>query len=155
MSGHEDSADLLQELLEEVVDALDLDADVEVVVEDDALTGVVHGTDLGLLIGRHGQTIDAVQHLAQRAILADYEGRGPRITVDAEGYRARREETLHRQGDDAADEAVRTGRPVRLEAMNAAERRVLHEHLRERGDVETHSEGDEPHRRLVVEPLRG
>ena len=152
MAVREDSADLLQELLEEVVDALDLEGEVEVVVEDDALTGIVHGSDLGLFIGRHGQTIDAVQHLAQRAILADYEGRGPRVSVDAEGYRARREEALQRQGDEAADEAVRAGRPVRLDAMTAAERRLVHEHLRERGDVETHSEGDEPHRRLVVEP---
>jgi spoIIIJ-associated protein len=152
MALRDDSADLLQELLEEVVEALGLDADVEVVVEDEALTGVVHGEEVGLLIGRHGQTIDAIQHLAQRVILADYEGRGPRVTVDAEGYRARREEALQRQGDEAADQAVRVGRPVRLEAMNAPERRLVHEYLRDRGDVETHSEGDEPHRRLVVEP---
>ncbi len=152
MTVREDSADLLQELLEEVVEALDLDAEVEVVVEEEALTGIVHGEDVGLFIGRHGQTIDAIQHLAQRVILADYDGRGPRVTVDAAGYRARREEALQRQGDEAADQAVRGGRPVRLEAMNAAERRLVHEYLRDRGDVETHSEGDEPHRRLVVEP---
>jgi len=152
MAVRDESADLLQELLEEVVEALGLDAEVEVVVEDEALTGVVHGHEVGLLIGRHGQTIDAIQHLAQRVILADYEGRGPRVTVDAEGYRARREEALQRQGDEAADHAVRGGRPVRLEPMNAAERRLVHEYLRDRGDVETHSEGDEPHRRLVIEP---
>jgi spoIIIJ-associated protein len=152
MAVREDSADLLHELLEEVVEALDLDAEVEVVVEDEALTGIVHGDDVGLFIGRHGQTIDAIQHLAQRVILADYDGRGPRVTVNAAGYRARREEALQRQGDEAADQAVRDGRPVRLEAMNAAERRLVHEYLRDRGDVETHSEGDEPHRRLVIEP---
>ena len=152
MAVRDESADLLQELLEEVVEALGLDAEVEVVVEDEALTGVVHGHEVGLLIGRHGQTIDAIQHLAQRVILADYEGRGPRVTVDAEGYRARREEALQRQGDEAADHAVRGRRPVRLEPMNAAERRLVHEYLRDRGDVETHSEGDEPHRRLVIEP---
>ena len=72
--------------------------------------------------------------------------------MDAAGYRARREEALQRQGDEAADEAVRGGRAGRLDAMNAAERRFVHEYLRDRGDVETHSEGDEPHRRLVVEP---
>ena len=153
MTVREDSADLLQELLEEVVEALDLDAEVEVVVADEALTGIVHGEDVGLFIGRHGQTIDAIQHLAQRVILADYDGRGPRVTVDAAGYRARREEALQRQGDEAADQAVRGGRPVRLEAMNAADRRLVHEYLRDRGDVETHSEGDEPHRCVVVAPL--
>jgi spoIIIJ-associated protein len=72
MALHEDSADLLQELIEEVVDALGLDAEVEVEAEaDDALTAVVHGEDVGLFIGRHGQTIDAVQHIAQRIVLAD------------------------------------------------------------------------------------
>ena len=152
MSVREDSAELLQELLEEIVEGLGLDAEIEVIADEEALTGVVHGEDVGLLIGRHGQTIDAIQHLAQRVILADYEGRGPRVTVDAEGYRARREEALQRQGDEAADQAVRGGRPVRLEPMGAAERRLVHEYLRDRGDVETHSEGDEPHRRLVVEP---
>jgi spoIIIJ-associated protein len=156
MPAPEESADLLQELLEEVVDALGLDAEVEVRNEGDAaLTGIVHGEDLGLFIGRHGQTIDAVQHLAQRIVLADYDGRGPRVTVDAEGYRSRREEALHRQADEAADEAVRTARAVRLDAMSAAERRLVHEHLRDRGDVGTHSEGDEPHRHLVVTPSGG
>ena len=156
MALHEDSADLLQELIEEVVDALGLDAEVEVDADgDEALNAVVRGEDVGLFIGRHGQTIDAVQHLAQRIVLADYDGRGPRVTVDAAGYRARREEALQRVADDAADEAVRAARAVHLEAMPAAERRLVHEHLRERGDVETHSEGDEPHRHLVVEPLQG
>jgi spoIIIJ-associated protein len=156
MATAEESAELLQELLEEIVDALGLEARVEVRNEGgDALTGVVHGEDLGLFIGRHGQTIDAIQHLAQRVVLADYAGRGPRVTVDAEGYRLRREEALHRQADQAADDAVRAGRPVRLDAMTAAERRLVHEHLRERGDVETHSEGEEPHRHLVVTPAGG
>jgi spoIIIJ-associated protein len=156
MPTAEESAELLQELLEEIVDALGLEARVEVRNEGgDALTGVVHGEHLGLFIGRHGQTIDAIQHLAQRVVLADYPGRGPRVSVDAEGYRLRREEALQRQADQAADDAVRAGRPVRLDAMTAAERRLVHEHLRERGDVETHSEGEEPHRHLVVTPAGG
>jgi spoIIIJ-associated protein len=155
MALHEDSADLLLEVLEEVVDALGLDAEIEVEADgDDALTAVVHGEDVGLFIGRHGQTIDAVQHLAQRIVLADYDGRGPRVTVDAAGYRARREQVLKHVAAAAADDAVREGRPVHLEAMPAAERRLVHEHLRERGDVETHSEGDDPHRHLVVAPLQ-
>jgi spoIIIJ-associated protein len=76
----------------------------------------------------------------------------PRVVVDAEGYRARRTEALHRQADDAADEAVRFGRPVALDAMTASERKLVHEHLRDRGDVETYSEGEEPDRHLVVAP---
>jgi spoIIIJ-associated protein len=146
--------DLLEELLDRIADALDLDCEIEVVDEAGELRGTLHGEDLGLFIGRHGQTIDAVQHLAQR-ILAAAAGEQRRVTIDAEGYRARRQETLERQADDAADQALRSGSPVALEAMTAAERRLVHEHLRDREDVETHSEGEEPERHLVVEPSRG
>ena len=110
----------------------------------------MHGDDLGLFIGRHGQTIDAVQHLAYRIAVHRGEGERKRIVVDAEGYRARREEALQRQADQAADDAVRYKRPVALDAMTASERKLVHEYLRDRGDVETYSEGEEPERHLVV-----
>lgn len=145
----------LRELLERVVQGLGLDATVEVVVRgDEEITGVVHGAELGVFIGRHGQTIDAVQHLAQRILLADPDAPRRRIVVDAEGYRARRREALEKQADQAALDAERFGRPVALDAMTASERKFVHEYLRERGGVETHSEGDEPDRHLVVSPLR-
>jgi spoIIIJ-associated protein len=146
--------DLVRSLLETVATALSLNAEVDVATDDE---GVVHGTlqgdDLGLFIGRHGQTIDAVQHLAQRMVHAK-TGELRRIVIDAEGYRARRQEALERQADDAADEALRFDRPVALDAMTAGERRLVHEYLRDREDVETHSEGDEPDRHLVVSPSR-
>jgi spoIIIJ-associated protein len=148
-----DAEAALRELLEEIVEALGLEADVEVERDDDTLTGTLHGEGLGLFIGRHGQTIDAVQHLAMRIAAGPPQGERLRIIVDAEGYRARREEALQRQADQAADEATRFGRPVALDAMTASERRVVHEYLRDRGDVETYSEGDEPDRHLVVAPL--
>jgi spoIIIJ-associated protein len=143
--------ELLAELLDRIADALDLDCEIEVVDEDGEMQGTLHGDDLGLFIGRHGQTIDAVQHLAQR-ILAAAAGEQRRVVIDAEGYRARRRETLERQADEAVDEALRKGGPVALDAMTAAERRLVHEYLRDREDVETHSEGEEPERRLVVAP---
>jgi spoIIIJ-associated protein len=119
------------------------------------VTGTVQGEDLGLFIGRHGQTIDAVQHLAFRIALA--RGAGDegdlRVVIDAEGYRARREQALHRVADQAADDARRYGRAVALDAMTASERKLVHEYLRDRGDVETYSEGEEPDRHLVVAPL--
>ena len=74
------------------------------------------------------------------------------MTVDAAGYRERREEMLHRQADQAASRAARSGRPVALDAMSATERKVVHEHLKDRDDVETYSEGTEPNRHLVVAP---
>jgi spoIIIJ-associated protein len=145
--------DAIRDLLEHVVEALGLQGTVEVTADGETITGTVHGEEMGLFIGRHGQTIDAVQHLAHRAALAaSDEEPAPRVVVDAEGYRARRTEALHRQADDAADEAVRFGRPVALDAMTASERRLVHEHLRDRDDVETYSEGDEPDRHLVVAP---
>jgi spoIIIJ-associated protein len=145
-----DPEDDLRELLETIAEALDLDAEVVIDAEPERLTARLVGEDLGLFIGRHGQTIEAVQHLAQRIA-----GSGPnarRVVVDAAGYRDRRETVLHRQADEAADSALRSGRPVALDAMTSSERRIVHEHLRDRGDVDTHSEGDEPDRHLVVSP---
>ena len=141
----------VRELLEEIADALDLDADVEVEERDGEIRGTLVGEDLGLFIGRHGQTIDAVQHLAFKAA-AEGGAPGPRVVIDAAGYRDRREQVLHRQADQAAGDAVRGGRPVALDAMSATERKVVHERLKTRGDVETYSEGTEPDRHLIVAP---
>ena len=152
MAARDDTQALVQDLLERVVEALGLNASVEVMTDGETITGTVHGTDLGLFIGRHGQTIEAVQHLAYR-IAAAAEDRPQRVIVDAAGYRERREQALHRQADEAAQDAVRTGRPVALDAMSATERKVVHERLKDREDVETYSEGNEPDRHLVVAPL--
>jgi spoIIIJ-associated protein len=141
----------LEELLEEIVDGLGLDAAIEIEESDGVLTGRLDGEDVGLFIGRHGQTIDAVQHLAQRIVFPE----GPsavRVVIDANGYRERRAQALRGEADDAADEALRTGDPVELDPLPPFERRIVHEYLRERGDVRTHSEGNEPDRYLVVSP---
>lgn len=143
--------ELVHELLEEIVDAFDLDAEIDVRVEDGTVYGTVEGPDMGLFIGRHGSTIDAIQHIAQRALLAQDLEPG-RVVIDAEGYRERRREILVGLADEAAERALDEDRPVALEPMSASERRVVHEHLRDREDVDTHSEGDEPERRLVISP---
>ncbi len=147
-------AEALEELLEEIVEDLQLDAEVEVLEEDGLLTGRLDGDNVGLFIGRHGQTIDAVQHLAQRIVFPD----GPsqvRVVIDANGYRERRAETLRDDADDAADQAVATGKAVELDPLPPAERRIVHEYLRDRDDVETHSEGNEPERYLIITPRAG
>jgi spoIIIJ-associated protein len=146
--------DRVRELLERISEALGLDADVRVEDDDGTIRGTLDGEDLGLFIGRHGQTIDAVQHLAFKVANRD-AGRDSavRVTVDAAGYRARREQVLHRQAEQAAEKASRSGRPVALDAMSASERKIVHEFLKDRGDVETYSEGTEPDRHLVVAPL--
>lgn len=152
MPGAEDPQEQVAEFLERIVEALGIDGEVDVVDDGETITGTVHADEVGLLIGHHGQTIDAVQHLAVRIV----HGEGPRpsrrVVIDAGDYRERRRATLIRMAEDAADEALADDRPVSLEAMSAAERRIVHEHLRDREDVDTHSEGDEPERYLVVAP---
>jgi spoIIIJ-associated protein len=147
------AADRVRELMERVSDAFGLDAEVKIDERDDEIHVVLEGEGLGLLIGRHGQTIDAVQHLAYK-VAAQGGAPSARVTVDAAGYRDRRRQILERQADQAASDALSGGRPVALDAMSATERKVVHEYLKDRGDVETYSEGTEPDRHLVVAPIR-
>ena len=149
----EAASERVRELLEAVNAGLGLEAEVRVERRGEEIAATLVGEELGLLIGRHGQTIDAVQHLAYKA--AVHGRREPcRVTVDAAGYRDRRRAVLTRQADQAAAEVVRTSAPVALEPMNASERKLVHEYLKDRPDLETYSEGSEPDRHLVVAPLR-
>lgn len=152
MSGS-DLADRVRDVLERIAEGLDVDAEVRVEESDDELTAEYVGDDLGPLIGHHGAVIDAIQHLAFRIVFQGSADDRKRILVDAAGYRERRARTLCALGDQAAESAIRERRPVALEPMAASERRVVHEHLKSRFDVETYSEGQEPSRRLVVAPL--
>jgi spoIIIJ-associated protein len=145
-------AERLQEVLEEIGDALGVDADVEVSTSGSDLDARFVGDDVAPLIGHHGATLDAIQHVAYRIAFRGSESRG-RVSVDAAGYRERRAETLRGVGDQAAETALRDGSPVPLEVMSALERKVVHEHLKDRHDVETYSEGEEPNRHLVVAPV--
>jgi len=144
----------VQELLERIVDGVGIDASVHVEEDADEIRADLEGDDLGLLIGRHGQVIDAIQHIAYRVACKGNAVR-KRVVVDAAGYRERRAVALRAAADQAAEAAVHDRRPVTLEAMSALERKVVHEHLKSRHDVETYSEGEEPDRRLVVAPLVG
>jgi spoIIIJ-associated protein len=148
-----EAAERVDALLAKILLAVGVEAEVSVSEDDDGIVAMIEGEDLGLLIGRHGQTIDAIQHLAYRAAYRGAEGR-KRVTVDAAGYRDRRAALLQHDADEAADEALRIGTPVALDAMNAVERRVVHEYLRDRDGIETYSEGAEPDRHLVVAPLK-
>jgi spoIIIJ-associated protein len=148
----EQPSERVRELLERIVQELELDAEVSVSETDDEIRGTIEGEDVGLVIGRHGQTIDAVQLLCYQAAFRGLSER-KRVTIDAAGYRDRRGEALCRRADQAAEDAVRRSSPVELEPMSATERRVVHEHLRDRTEIETYSEGDDPHRYVVVAPL--
>ena len=148
----EEPAERVRAMVARVVNALGLHATVDIDESDEEIRATVNGDDLGLLIGKHGSTIDALQHLAFRAAFRGEEIR-KQVTVDAAGYRERREGALHRMADRAAAEALQYRRPVELEPMRATERKIVHTYLSDRSDVETHSEGDEPDRRLVVSPV--
>ena len=154
MSSEDDAETIayIEEILEAIAEAAGVDAEVRVEDNGEAIDAEYVGEDLALLIGHHGQTIDAIQHLAHRIAFHGMDDRRP-LTVDAAGYRERRAANLHAMADQAAETAVRERRPVALEPMGAQERKVVHEHLKSRFDVETYSEGQEPARRLVVAPL--
>ncbi|MDX6584082.1 MAG: spoIIIJ-associated protein [Solirubrobacterales bacterium] len=141
-------------LLDEIVDALELEAEVVVEEGDDEIAARLEGDDLGLLIGRRGQTIDAVQLLCYRVA---FRGRGDRkrVSVDASGYRERRRETVERQADRAAERALETGKEIELEPMTPNERKIVHDQLKDRPGLETFSEGEEPERCVIVAPLVG
>jgi spoIIIJ-associated protein len=148
----DEASERVRGIVARVVHALGLHATVDIDESADEIRATVNGDDLGLLIGKHGATIDAIQHIAFRAAFRGEELR-KQVVVDAAGYRERREGALHRMADRAAAEALQYGRPVELEPMRATERKIVHTYLSERSDVETHSEGDEPDRRLVVSPV--
>jgi len=149
----EEPAARVRAVLERVLGELELDGEVAINEDEEGILAVVEGDDdYGLLIGKHGQTIDAVQLLCYQAAFRGIAER-KRVVVDAAGYRERRREALQRRADRAAEQALSQSGPVELDAMSAPERRVVHEHLKERPEVETYSEGTEPHRCVVVAPL--
>jgi spoIIIJ-associated protein len=151
----DESADAarLRDLLAHVAAALGLRCSIEIDDAGETLTAVCSGGDLGLLIGRHGQTIDAVQTLAN-AIVRQKEGEHRRVVVDVEGYRDRRRKVLESLAVRCAEDALRSGSSVALEPMSSIERRLVHERLKDYEGVETSSEGDEPNRHVVVFPSR-
>ena len=119
----------------------------------DAVRADISGDDLGLLIGRHGATIDALQYIAAIVVNGDRHERR-QVVVDAEGYRERRETALVSLADRMAQKVAREGSAAVLKPMTAAERKVVHLHLKDHPRVTTASEGNEPFRAVVISPKR-
>ena len=135
-------------IVERVVGAMGITARVSVSETDEEIVATCTGDDLGLLIGKHGQTIDALQAVTNAALFRS--GAGKPVTIDAAGYRDRRRATLEGIAVRAAEQAVDEGGRVLLEPMTSVERKVVHERLKEFDGVETSSEGAEPNRYVVV-----
>ena len=149
--------DLVAEFMEETLDVLDVDPDTEVDLRyaDGYVYGDLDGDedDIALVIGRRGQTLDAIQYLLN-AIVQNSLETPIHVQLDAQGYRKRRARQLEKDADRAVSEVARTGRRVELEPMTSSERKVIHQYLKDVPDVQTVSTGREPNRRLAVEPLR-
>jgi len=147
-----DRAALVRELLDEIAHALGVDCRVEVEDAGETISASMSGPDVAMLIGKRGRTIDSIQYLVGAAVASSGGEPMPRVTVDAAGYRDRRESRLVQLAERSADQALRTGSAIRLEPMTSPERKIVHLRLQGVAGVETHSEGDEPNRHVVVSP---
>jgi spoIIIJ-associated protein len=143
----------VRELLERIADAIGVVGRVDVQEDDQTITLTVAGPDLGMLIGRHGQTIDAIQYLANAIVFRRHPEDRKEIVVDAAGYRARRRASLEALAVRSAQRAIADGQSVDLEPMTAVERKVVHVRLKDFTGVETSSEGTEPNRYIVITPV--
>jgi spoIIIJ-associated protein len=142
----------LRELVDRIAREIGVQCTIEIEEGEDEIRAVCDGNDLGMLIGRHGQTIDAIQYLANAILFRGrYDERKP-VVVDAAGYRDRRQVTLDALALRMAEQAAATGQRVELEPMTAVERKIVHEKLKEDPEVETASEGTEPNRFVVILP---
>jgi spoIIIJ-associated protein len=139
-------------LVSRVTSALGVDGRVDVVEDDSTIVVTCSGADVALLIGRHGQTIDAVQYLLNAISHRAYGDERKEVVVDAAGYRERRRTTLEALAERTAEQVRTSGARVELEPMTAVERKVVHLKLKELSGVETASEGTEPNRYVVVLP---
>jgi spoIIIJ-associated protein len=145
-----DVEEVVRELVTQITAGIGISCRVDVEERADAVVATCSGRDLGLLIGHHGQTIDAIQYLVNAILVRRLPGK-PAV-VDAAGYRARREASLGDLARRAADDALRRGERVELEPMTAVERKIVHLELKDAPGVETTSEGTEPNRFVVVYP---
>lgn len=143
----------MRDLLERIVLAIGVSGRVEVEEDEEMLTLTCTGADLGMLIGRHGQTIDSIQYLLNAILYRRGEDGRKEVVVDAAGYRARRRATLEALAVRAAERAVQSDKEIELDPMTAVERKIVHLRLKEFDGVETESEGTEPNRYVVIVPV--
>lgn len=142
------------EFLENVFKAMELEVEIVTEIDEEGAFSIeLKGGNMGILIGKRGQTLDALQYLANR-VANKYQEDFIRVKLDTENYRKRRKDTLENLARNIASKVKRTRRPVSLEPMNPYERRIIHSALQSDRYVSTHSEGEEPYRRVVVTPNR-
>jgi spoIIIJ-associated protein len=143
---------LAREVLEQILAAIGVRAQLQLREGEDAITATFVGRELGLVIGKHGQTIDAIQYLVNAIAARGLGEERKPVVVDAAGYRDRRQASLDALAVRSAEKAVSSGQPVELDPMTAVERKVIHLRLKEFPGISTRSEGTEPNRYVVIEP---
>lgn len=142
----------MHDFLEEIIGKMGLVAEVETYMEDKNLLMNVSGQKMGMLIGKRGQTLNALQYLLNVIYHKKFPEQEGRIILDVEDYRQKREETLRMLAENLAKKVVRMHREVVLEPMTPQERRIIHTALQEHEAVRTYSEGEEPYRKVVIAP---
>ncbi|WP_300379703.1 RNA-binding cell elongation regulator Jag/EloR [Clostridium sp.] len=137
--------------LRSILDNMDIKADIQIKEENEILYIDLTGPKMGIIIGYRGETLDSLQYLCSLVVNKDHSIAYKKVVLDTENYRKKREETLVRVAEKTAYKVRKNGRPYRLEPMNPYERRIIHSALQSNEFVYTYSDGDEPHRRIVVD----
>ena len=143
-----------RKFLDDVFAAMKIEVELQRSETEEGVLFQIEGESLGILIGKHGQTLDALQYLTNLAANRGVSGERLHVLLDIEGYRARREETLTRLAGHLAEKACRIGQEIHLEPMNRHERKIIHMALQDSRKVSTYSAGDEPRRYVVIVPRR-
>lgn len=146
-----DPAEVGKNFLADVLDKMDIEAELEVIVKKEQVEIIISGEKMGLLIGKRGEHLDALQYLVNLVVNKNTE-KYTRVILDTENYRQRREETLHKLAFRLAKKASQTKQKVVLEPMNPYDRRIIHSALQNSRTVKTYSEGKEPYRKIVIAP---
>lgn len=145
----ETNIDKALNFLRDILEDMNVDADVEVKEEDESILFKINGDKIGILIGRRGETLDSIQYLTSLVV---NKGKGDykRVVIDVENYREKREETLVKLANKLADKVIRYRKDITLESMNPYERRVIHSTLQNNKNIRTYSIGEEPNRKVVI-----
>lgn len=146
----EDTIQAVESFLKDTLKAMGMDVEITYEIDEEGALNIdMKGDNMGILIGKRGQTLDSLQYLANR-VANKYQDSYVRVKLDTENYRARREETLRKLAKNIASKVKRTRRAVSLEPMNPYERRIIHAALQSDPQITTHSEGEEPYRKVVI-----
>lgn len=145
----EDVEQIAKDFLGKILGQMHIEADIETKLEDDVLHIEIQGKNMGIIIGRRGETLDALQYLTSLTINKGKD-QYTRVVLDTENYRSKREKTLQQLAERLARKVERTNKKVMLEPMNPYERRIIHSHLQDHPKVSTYSKGEDPYRKVVI-----